>query len=81
MMMSNAHINASYEPRVAPAYWKNIVVYFDDILIYSKNLENHVQHVREVFCIIRNEKLYANLPKCTFAQNKLIFLGFFPRIA
>jgi hypothetical protein len=45
------------------------------VLIYSKNLEDHVQHVREVLCILLREKLFANLPKCTFAQNKLGFLG------
>ncbi|KAK1681467.1 hypothetical protein QYE76_042315 [Lolium multiflorum] len=55
-----------------PLIGKSVVVYFDDILIYSKNLEDHVQHVREVLCILRHEKLYANLPKCTFAQNKEI---------
>jgi hypothetical protein len=59
-----------------PLIGKSVVVYFDDILIYSQNLEDHVQHVREVLCILRHEKLYANLPKCTFAQNKLVFLGF-----
>ncbi|KAK1682138.1 hypothetical protein QYE76_042986 [Lolium multiflorum] len=59
-----------------PLIGKSVVVYFDDILIYSKTLEDHVQHVREVLCILRHEKLFANLPKCTFAQNKLVFLGF-----
>ncbi|KAK1602073.1 hypothetical protein QYE76_017116 [Lolium multiflorum] len=59
-----------------PLIGKSVVVYFDDILIYSKNLEDHVQHVREVLCILRHEKLFANLPKCHFAQNKLVFLGF-----
>ncbi|KAK1585100.1 hypothetical protein QYE76_018363, partial [Lolium multiflorum] len=59
-----------------PLIGKSVVVYFDDILIYSKTLEDHVQHVREVLCILRHEKLYANLPKCNFAQNKLVFLGF-----
>lgn len=59
-----------------PLIGKSVVVYFDDILVYSKNLEDHVQHVREVLCILRHEKLYANLPKCTFAQNKLVFLSF-----
>ncbi|KAK1602023.1 hypothetical protein QYE76_027128 [Lolium multiflorum] len=54
-----------------PLIGKSVVVYFDDILIYSKNLEDHVQHVREVLCILRHEKLFANLPKCHFAQNKL----------
>ena len=55
---------------------KSVVVYFDDILVYSKSLEEHVTHVKEVLQILRHEKLYANLPKCTFAKDKLIFLGF-----
>ena len=59
-----------------PLIGKFVVVYFDDILVYSKSLEDHVDHVKQVLCILRNEKLYANLPKCTFAQQKLIFLGF-----
>ena len=55
---------------------KSVVVYFDDILVYRKSLEEHVTHVKEVLQILRHEKLYANLPKCTFAKDKLIFLGF-----
>ena len=53
---------------------KSVVVYFDDILVYSKSLEEHVTHVKEVLQILRHEKLYANLPKCTFARDKLISL-------
>jgi hypothetical protein len=55
---------------------KFFVVYFDDILIYSKSFSNHVSHVEQVLHILRKEKLYGNLPKCNFAQNKLAFLGF-----
>jgi hypothetical protein len=55
---------------------KFVVVYFDNILIYSKSFLNHVSHVEQVLHILRKEKLYANLPKCKFAQNKLVFLGF-----
>src|SRR3954462_14815391 len=55
---------------------KSVVVYFDDILVYRKSLEEHVTHVKEVLQILHHEKLYANLPKCTFAKDKLIFLGF-----
>ena len=59
-----------------PLIGKFVGVYFDDILIYSKCLEDHAKHVREVLTILRREKLYANLSKCTFAQDKLVFLGF-----
>ncbi|XP_024010472.1 uncharacterized protein LOC112085485 [Eutrema salsugineum] len=53
-----------------------VVVYFDDILVYSKNLEDHVQHLRKVLDVLRTEKLYANMNKCTFGTDNLVFLGF-----
>src|SRR3954468_1885062 len=59
-----------------PLIGKFVVVYFDDILIYSICLEDRVKHVREVLLIFSREKLYANLSKCAFAQDKLVFLGF-----
>src|SRR3954468_16182609 len=40
---------------------RSVIVYFDDILVYSKSLEEHVTHVKEVHQILRHEKLYANL--------------------
>jgi len=55
---------------------KYVVVYFDDILIYSKTLLEHVEHVRSVLTTLRNEELYANLNKCCFCMEKVNFLGF-----
>jgi hypothetical protein len=55
---------------------KCVVVYFDDILIYSKNLGDHVQHLKSVWDVLRKEKLVANPKKYTFCTDNLVFVGF-----
>ena len=52
------------------------VVYFDDILVYSKSLNDHVEHLRRVFELLRENKFYANTKKCTFAIDQVGFLGY-----
>ena len=54
---------------------KFVVVYFDDILIYSKNLDDHLMHLKDVLEVLRKERLFANHKKCTFYMDKLVFLG------
>jgi hypothetical protein len=46
-----------------------VVVYFDDILIYSKSLEEHLEHLRVVFNALRDARLFGNLAKCTFCTD------------
>ncbi|KAH0669564.1 hypothetical protein KY285_023727 [Solanum tuberosum] len=55
---------------------KFIVVYFDDILIFSQNLDEHLEHLKQVFEVLRNQRLFANLKKCTFCVDRVVFLGF-----
>ena len=53
-----------------------VVVYFDDILVYSESLREHIEHLDSVLNVLRKEELYANLKKCTFCTDNLVFLGF-----
>ena len=53
-----------------------VVVYLDDILVYSKNLEDHKMHLKSVLEVLRKEKLFANLGKCSFGTDHVVFLGF-----
>ncbi|KAL1213521.1 RNA-directed DNA polymerase-like protein [Cardamine amara subsp. amara] len=55
---------------------KFVVVYFDDILIYSSNLADHLNHLEQVLETLKAENLYANLKKCTFCTDQVVFLGF-----
>jgi hypothetical protein len=55
---------------------KFVVVYFDDILIYSRNESKHIDHIRQVLHVLRDAKLYGNHDKCTFCKDKAIFLGY-----
>ena len=60
-----------------PCIGKFVVVFFDDILIFSKNREEHLQHLKVILAILRAKGLYENLKKCRFMQTSLTFLGFF----
>jgi len=55
---------------------KFVVVYFDDILVYNTNLDEHIEHLRCVLDVLRCEKLYVNFKKCTFCMKKVVFLGY-----
>jgi hypothetical protein len=59
-----------------PFMGKFVVVYFAYILIYSKSEDQHLTHLEQVCTTLRKESLYANLKKCLFFTDKVIFLGF-----
>src|ERR1700720_3235837 len=53
-----------------------VVVYLDDILIYSEDPEQHVEHVREVLRRLRKNGLFLNPAKCDFHAETMEYLGF-----
>jgi ribonuclease HI len=72
----------------APAYFMNlmnkvfmeeldqfVVVFIDDILVYSRSAEEHEQHLRVVLGKLRSHQLYAKFSKCEFWLQKVSFLG------
>nr|GEV17639.1 hypothetical protein [Tanacetum cinerariifolium] len=54
---------------------KFVVVFIDDILVYSKSKEEHEQHLRTVLVILREKKLYAKFSKCEFWLERVSFFG------
>jgi hypothetical protein len=81
MMMSFGLINAPtyfmyMMSKVFMEYlYKFIVVFIDDILVYSRNEEEHEGHLRLVLQKLRDHKLYAKLSKCEFWLKQVGFLG------
>ena len=49
------------------------VVYFDDILVYSKRLDEHNEHLHFVLNVLRKETLFAHIKKCIFFMENIIF--------
>ena len=54
---------------------KFVIIFIDDILIYSKNEEEHKEHLKLVLQTLREHKLYAKFSKCEFFQDKVQYLG------
>jgi len=52
-----------------------VIVFINDILVYSRSLEEHKRHLRMVLQTLRNHELYAKFSKCEFWLTRVAFLG------
>ena len=73
--LTNAPATVQTEMNRLFSHLPHVIVYLDDILIFSRTEAEHHQHVREVLNILRREKLLAKLVKCSFFQTSSPFLG------
>lgn len=60
---------------LAPVLRKFVVMFIDDVLIYSSSWQEHLQHLEAVFKILQQNWLYVKLSKCSFAKHELSYLG------
>lgn len=65
-------INQNFKPHIG----NFVVIYFDNIFIYSKSQEEHMEHLRLNFLTLWRLHLFANLKKCHFCTNSLVFLNY-----
>jgi hypothetical protein len=61
---------------LSPLLRKSVLVFFDDILIYSPTYEQHLEHLQQVFQILDREEWRVKLSKCTFARREISYLGY-----
>lgn len=54
---------------------KFLLVFFDDLLIYSKTWEEHLQQLDEILTIMEDQSLYAKASKCEFGLREILYLG------
>jgi len=66
-----ALMNQIFEPYLR----KFVLVFFDDILIYSPTFNLHLEHLRTTFKVLRFNRLYLKRSKCAFAQTQIEYLG------
>src|SRR6266508_2769170 len=61
---------------LGPYLYEFVIVYLDDIIIFSQTMDEHLQHIRKVLEALRQAGLKLKLEKCEFAKKQLKYLGF-----
>lgn len=59
-----------------PTFLNFVVVYLDDICVFSKSAQDYIQHSHAVFEVLRDNKLFVRVDKCVFLASQISFLGY-----
>ncbi|CAH9060250.1 unnamed protein product, partial [Cuscuta epithymum] len=70
-----ATFQAAMNDLFRPYLRKFVLVFFDDILVYSQTADLHKQHLRTILQALKHHSYFANLKKCAFGQTRISFLG------
>ncbi len=73
--MHQQHFRTFQNDILRPYIDKSMMVYLDDIIIYSKSLEDHILDVEKVLTALDDEGLVLNSDKCSWAQSEILYLG------
>ena len=60
---------------MSPLLRKSVLCFFDDILVFSKTFEEHLEHVAQVLTILQEKEWKVKMSKCAFAQQEIAYLG------
>ncbi|CAF1349706.1 unnamed protein product [Adineta steineri] len=60
---------------LGPNRWKHMLAYIDDIIVYSRNFNEHLKHIEEVCSLLQSANFKLNIAKCEIAKNEILFLG------
>eukprot|EP01125_Pyxidicula_operculata_P009163 TRINITY_DN3033_c0_g1_i3.p1 TRINITY_DN3033_c0_g1~~TRINITY_DN3033_c0_g1_i3.p1 ORF type:complete len:168 (-),score=10.72 TRINITY_DN3033_c0_g1_i3:95-598(-) len=72
---SGSHFQKMMNQVLHQFIWKSAMVYLDDIIIFSKSLEEHLVHIKEVIDALEKAKLYLKFEKCEFGLSSIKILG------
>jgi Reverse transcriptase (RNA-dependent DNA polymerase) len=55
--------------------WKTALIYLDDVIVYSRSMNDHLQHVNEILSMLQQTGASLKLKKCHFFQSSVDYLG------
>lgn len=79
MPLDLTNASATFQGLMNEIFWpflqKFVLIFFDDIMVYSSTREDHLIHLRMTLDVLRKKEIYAKRSKCCFGKSKVEYLG------